>query len=92
MSQEKELREVIKEIIIVEKIEDTIESLELETQTALSMVKLNVPVLESFAQAFMLIDELSEYYKAINNKLMRSVAFVKIKNALDEFEEKLDQI
>jgi uncharacterized protein with PhoU and TrkA domain len=81
-----------KDTELVEKIDGLIEELELETQKAISMTKLNVPVKESFTDAMKIMNDISEAFKSISDIMHKQIALSNVIQAFTDFEEKLKQV
>lgn len=73
-------------------LEDSIESLELEIQKALSMVSLGINPLEAFQQTMKKTDEMLTLLISINDSDVKIIAMTKVQQALSELNAKLEQI
>lgn len=92
MNHEKELIHKNDEVEVLNQIDELIEALSLEVHNAISMTRLNVPIIESFTRSINLIDTMLKHCQSIKDVTKREIALVNVKNALNEFEEKLGQI
>lgn len=80
------------DIKLMEEIDELIEKNELDMQKALSLVKLNVNINESFVEVFSNLSAIKEKFYKINNPTIKLIVADKVFKVFDIIKIKLEQI
>jgi hypothetical protein len=77
---------------VIEELDEKLFNFDLALQRGLTLIDLGMPVEESFAEINQMLNEMVKLVSSINENIIKLVAIEKIREAIDEFDNKLRQI
>jgi hypothetical protein len=76
----------------IEELDEKLFNFDLALQKGLTLIDLGMPVEESFADANLILNEMTKIFSSIDEVTIKLVAIEKIREAVNEFDDKLRQI